>query len=373
MPLSLSHIFSTSSITATLTAGLILIGSWTITAQAPPDSVGGKAAKGGSSSAADRFVVIGDPLSIYGDKLVLIERPDPLDKITPVTEPMIANPSPGEWLTWRRGYDGTGFSPLKQITKANVGELQLVWSWSLTNGPNESTPLVHDGVIFCYGYGDKVQALDAATGDLLWEYARRSQGRQVGLKRAIAIYGDKLYLATSDSHMVALDIKTGQVGWDQEIAEKGSPMGEAPTGGPLVAKGKVMIGTIGRSAHGGSQIVAFDAQTGSVAWRFHTLAQPGDPGDNTWNGVPVEKRTGGSVWVPGTYDPALGLAYFGIAQTYDTGPFASISPVSPRVSAMMRCTRIQQWRLIPTTAKSPGISNICPTTNGTSIGSSSTS
>ena len=146
------------------------------------------------------------------------------------------------------------------------------------------------------------------------------QGRQVSLKRAIAIYGDKLYIATSDMHMVALDIKTGHLAWDQEIVEKGAPLGEGATGGPLVAKGKVMIGTTGRSVPGGAQIVAFDAQTGALAWRFHTIARPGDPGDNTWNGLPVEKRNGGSVWVPGTYDPALGLAYFGVAQTYDTAP-----------------------------------------------------
>ena len=97
-------------------------------------------------------------------------RANPLDRLTPVTDLMLSAPADGEWLTWRRSFDAQGFSPLTQVTRENVSELRLAWSWALPNGPNEVTPLVHDGVMFVHAYGDKVQALDAATGDLLWQY-----------------------------------------------------------------------------------------------------------------------------------------------------------------------------------------------------------
>ena len=245
-------------------------------------------------------------------------RPNPLDRLTPVTDAMLSAPAEGEWLTWRRAFDAQGFSPLTQVTRDNVNDLHLVWSWALPNGPNEVTPIVHDGVMFVHAYGDKVQALDAATGDLLWQYSHRlSRDRAPSVKRSIAIYGTRLYVPTSDTHIVALDAKTGSVIWDQPIAD--AKAGYGLTGGPLVANGKVMVGTTGR-APGGNFIVALDAATGKPAWRFSTIAQPGQNGGNTWNGLPLEKRNGASVWVPGSYDRTLNLAFFGPAQTYDTGP-----------------------------------------------------
>ncbi|MGE3404850.1 MAG: PQQ-binding-like beta-propeller repeat protein [Vicinamibacterales bacterium] len=248
-------------------------------------------------------------------------RPNPLDRYTPVTDAMLQNPAPGEWLTWRRGYDSTGFSPLTQITKQNVGEMRAAWSWSLPNGPNEGTPLFHDGVLFVHAYGDKVQALDAATGDLLWQYSRRlPQGVNPSVKRAIGIYGDKVYTGTSDVHVVALDAKTGRVVWDKEVADRTR---HGLTGGVTIAKGKVIVGTTGRQG-GGNYIVAFDANTGEEVWRFGTIPKENEPGGNTWNGVPWDKRMGGSVWVPGAYDSQANLLYIGVAQTYDTGPYRDL-------------------------------------------------
>lgn len=242
---------------------------------------------------------------------------NPLARITPVTEAMLTNPPEGEWLTWRRTVDAQGFSPLRQINKSNVARLQPAWGWSLPPGPNESTPLVHDGVLFIQSYGDKVQALDAAKGNLLWQYSRRlPKGVAPSYKKAMAIFGHRLFVATSDAHIVALDVRTGAVAWD-------APVGDSTeyrmTGGPLVAKGKVIVGTGGR-APGGNFIVALDAETGKEAWRFATIARPGELGGESWNGLPLEKRNGGSVWVPGSYDPALNLVFFGPAPTYDTGP-----------------------------------------------------
>jgi alcohol dehydrogenase (cytochrome c) len=245
-------------------------------------------------------------------------RANPLDRITTVTDATLTSPADGDWLTWRRSADNLGFSPLSQITKQNVGDLRLAWSWALPNGPNEVTPLVHDGVMFVHGYGDKVQAIDAATGDLLWQYSRRlPRDRAPTVKRGLAIYGDKLFVPTSDAHMVALDVKTGNVVWDHTVADVKA--GYGMTGGPLAANGKVMIGTTGR-APGGNFIVAMDAQTGREAWRFYTIARPGEPGGSSWNGLPLDQRNGASVWVPASYDQKLDLAFFGPAQTYDTGP-----------------------------------------------------
>lgn len=250
-------------------------------------------------------------------------KANPLDRITPVSDAMLQNPPAGDWLTWRRGFDYQGFSPLKQITKSNVNNLRVAWTWTLPPGANEVTPLVHDGVMLVHGFGDTIQALNAATGDLLWQYSRDlPEGSMPSVKRNISIYGDKVYLGTSDVHVVALDVKTGKVAWDQSLtSEKGFRL----TGGPLVAKGKVMIGTVGRTA-GGNYIIALDAETGKEAWRFQTIAQPGQPGGDTWNGHPAADRNGASVWVAGSYDAQLNLTFWGIAQTYDTGVLAHPKP-----------------------------------------------
>lgn len=250
------------------------------------------------------------------------KRDNPLNHLTPVTDDKLMHPPEGEWLTWRRTYDDWGFSPLKQINRGNAANLRVAWSWSLPPGPNEMTPLVHDGVLFVFGYGDRVQALDAATGDLLWQYSRQLQSGQPSVKRNMALYGDRLYVPTSDAHMVALDIKTGRVVWDHMIADSSK---FNITGGPLAAKGKIMQGVGGR-APGGNFIVALDARTGEEAWRFYTIARPGEPGGDSWNGLPLEQRNGASAWTAGSYDPDLNLAFFGVGQTYDTGPL--VKPVN---------------------------------------------
>jgi alcohol dehydrogenase (cytochrome c) len=241
----------------------------------------------------------------------------PLQGLTPVTDAMLQHPGDQDWLTWRRAFDDSGFSPLHDITRRNVGSLRLAWSLALPAGPNEATPLVHDGVIFVHGYNDHVLALDAATGDELWHYARSlPPGTTANAMRNIALWADKVYLGTSDCHEVALDARTGTVAWDRAICD---PKVWRITGGPLVAQGKVMQGLAGREP-GGDVIVGLDAGNGEERWRFHSIAQPGDPGDSSWNGAPLAQRNGGSVWTAGSYDPALRLAYFGPAQTYDTAP-----------------------------------------------------
>ena len=260
-------------------------------------------------------------LSVLAPNVKLPPNPtpvaNPLDKITPVSEAMLASPPDGDWLSWRRTRDGSGFSPLKQITKANVKGLVPVWSWSLPVGPAEATPLVHDGVMFVAGYRDVIQAFNAANGDLLWQYTRRlPKGVSSSVKKTVAIQGNLLYSGTSDGHLIALDVKTGNVKWDTNLGQEAG-VSVGTDSGPIIAKGNVILGSRG----GHPFIVAVNAQTGKEAWRFGTIAKDGKEGDS-WNGMPYEKRTGGTVWVPGSYDETANLVYFGTAQTYDTGPLA---------------------------------------------------
>jgi alcohol dehydrogenase (cytochrome c) len=256
-----------------------------------------------------------------------VTRPNPIDRYTPVTDEMLAAPAASEWLSWRRTWDAHGFSPLKQITKANVGSLRVAWSWSLPPGSNEGTPLVHDGVLFVHGMGDRVQALDAQRGDLLWEYRRQlPQGTAPTVKRGMALYRDRLYIGTSDANVIALDAKSGKLVWDTRIGD--TRVREGVAGGVLAARGKIMVGTTGTGVGakpGGPQIVGLDADTGRIAWRVNTIAQPGEPGGDSWNGIPIEKRSGASVWTTGSYEPSIGLAFFGTGNTYDTGPLLPLS------------------------------------------------
>src|SRR5262249_29395576 len=157
----------------------------------------------------------------------------------------------------------------------------------------------------------------AVDGALLWRYQRHlPQGTALTSKKTLALYGDKLYVATSDLHLVALDARTGRPVWDKIISDK---PGFRNPGGPLAADGVVMQGLTTQAA-GGSLVAGFDAETGARLWTFDTIAQPGQPGGDTWNGLPAEARHGASVWTSGTYDPKTGLALFGTGQNYDTGP-----------------------------------------------------
>lgn len=249
-------------------------------------------------------------------------------RVTPVTEAMLDEPAAGDWLGWRRGNRETGFSPLKSIDVANAANLRVAWSWALPPSANEITPLAHDGIVFVNS-GDSVEAFDGATGDRIWAYKRvlpaaLENGAHAAV-RNIAIYDDKVFVPTADGHMVALAMRTGKPVWDHEMlgpAERAAHI--SITGGPVVAHGKVMQGTsFCMTYKGGCFIVALDARTGAEAWRFHTVARPGQPGGDSWNGAPVDQRFGGAVWTAGSYDPALNLVYFGVGQTYDAATLLS--------------------------------------------------
>ena len=244
--------------------------------------------------------------------------------IRSVTDAMLADPPVESWLNWRRTSDGWGHSPLDQITRDNVGDLRLVWSWAMEAGSQQTTPIVHDGVMFLASPGNILQALDAATGDLLWEYRRefptgRGRGRP---NRNIGIYEDKVILNTADANIVALDARTGDVAWEAEVAD--SAKGYFYTGGSLVANGKVISGMAGcmRFWDDGCFITAHDARTGRELWRTSTVARPGEPGGDSWGDLPMMFRGGGDAWITGTYDAELGLTFWGVAQAK---PWAQVS------------------------------------------------
>ena len=244
----------------------------------------------------------------------------------PVTDAMLQDPDPADWLNWRRTLDGWGYSPLDQIDRGNVHRLQLAWAWSMAAGVNQPTPLVYDGVMYLAGAANVVQAVDAATGDRLWEYRRDLSGMVESVlrprSRSIAIYGDKVYLNAADAHVVALDARTGEVAWDHEVAD--NALGYRYTSGPIVANGKVVAGMTGceRFKEDVCFISAHDAETGEELWRTSTIARPGEPGGDTWGDLPLLYRAGADSWIPGSFDPESNLTYWSTSQAK---PWASLT------------------------------------------------
>ncbi len=273
----------------------------------------GTVALGGVTTPAGGGVAAANPAAADPDGGTRSFRPVP--ERVPVTDAMLRDPDPDDWLIYRRTYDGWGHSPLDQIDRGNVGELQLAWVWSMGDGRNQPTPLVYDGVMYLANPGNVVQALDAASGTLLWEYRRPLPDALRGANsRNLAIYGDKLFLGARDAHVVALDSRTGELVWETRMADYND--GYSNSSGPIVANGRVVNGINGcsRFMPDSCFITAHDADTGEELWRRLTIAAPGDPGGDTWGDLPLALRGGGDSWIPGSYDPELDLLYWPVAQ-----------------------------------------------------------
>ena len=236
--------------------------------------------------------------------------------LTPVTDALLQQPPAADWLSWRRTLDNHGYSPLDQITQDNVGELRMAWVVTMQDGSNQPTPLVHDGVMFLVNPQNVVQALDASTGDVLWEYRYPVPDDAVsfGATRAIALYEDKVFLATFDAALVALDASTGTQVWRTVKADY--TQGFTHVGGPIVANGVVVSGINGCQRYKAEPcfITGHDPATGAELWRTSTIALPGDPNNASWGEMPLRLRAGGDTWIPGSFDPELGLYYIGTAQ-----------------------------------------------------------
>ncbi len=235
----------------------------------------------------------------------------------PVTAEMLLHPDPADWLMFRRTYDAQGHSPLDQVDVSNVSELRLEWSWAMADGVNQPTPLVYRGVMYLANPRNIVQALEAATGTLIWEYRRPLSGdaaRGFNQLRNLAIWRDLLFVATKDAAMLALDARTGRPRWETRIADPRK--GYSNTSGPIVVQDLVINGINGcaRYFEQSCFITAHDAETGEERWRTYTIARPGEPGGDTWGGLPLILRGGGDSWIPGSYDPELDLLYWPVAQ-----------------------------------------------------------
>lgn len=250
-----------------------------------------------------------------------------LAALSPVSPAMLKAPASGDWLQWGRTYDGQNFSPLKHIDRSNVSQLAPAWRTELAAGLSMPSPLVHDGVMFLHTAPDTVLALDATTGQELWRHAYTPANAST-MKMGLGLGGGRVFAPTSDLHVIALDAHTGAKTWDHTIELSAPATNRAVfnlRSAPLVVGDKVIQGVTASAGPGGGFIVALDINTGKEVWRFHTTARPDGPGGNTWNDLPVEKRTGGSVWHQGTYDPELNLIYYGAGATYDTAPLLTPS------------------------------------------------
>jgi len=215
-------------------------------------------------------------------------------------------------------YSGQRYSELRQIDTGNVKNLEMKWILQAqVSGSWESSPLVVDGVMYLTQRPNDVLAIDAKTGRIFWIYKHAvSPDYKVccgANNRGLAIRGDTLYMGTLDAHLVAIDAKTGRVKWNVNVGEFSH--GYSVSLAPLVIKDKVVIGVGGGEFGIRGFIAAYDAATGREAWRFNTIPAPGDPGSETWSAASNKdawKNGGGSVWVTGSYDPALNLTYWGI-------------------------------------------------------------
>jgi alcohol dehydrogenase (cytochrome c) len=263
-------------------------------AAAQQPAAGGRGGGGGGRGGAADATPVG--VTIAGE----------VPNFVPVTDEMLRKQNPGDWLMVRRDYQATNMSPLKDITPANVKDLQLVYMHPMREGgSNQPAPIAYNGIIYLANTQGILQAINGATGKIIWE--TKVQGTIA--PRGIALYQDKVYIQNGN-FVSAVDARNGKLVWATNI-------GHSNTSGPIVANGKVIAGMGGCSQYGEDNkcyLSAYDAATGKEAWRFYTVAKTGEPGGNTWGTLPDRNRAGSEMWITGSYDPALNLTYWGTAQ-----------------------------------------------------------
>ena len=260
--------------------------------------------------------------------------------LTEVTDSLLQEPPNESWLSWRGGVGSWGYSGLDQINRSNVSRLRLVWSWAMDDtGAGQAAPLVHEGIMFLPNPRGVIQALNAATGDLIWEYrpgltsiaeganpitseelgdaamltsAYAGVGR--GVQKNIAIYGDQIFAATENASIVALNAENGELRWETRVADPA--LGYHYTAGPIIADGVLVTGITGctRYKEDICFVTGHSPESGEEIWRTSTVARPGEPGGDTWGNLPLQFRAGGDAWVAGSYDPESNLIYWGTAQ-----------------------------------------------------------
>ena len=255
-----------------------------------------------------------------------------------VTESRLSQPSeePQNWLTTGHDYGDTRFSPLRGIDAANVHRLGLAWYYDLdTHRGQEATPVVVDGVMYTTSAWSKVQALEAQTGRLLWQFDPKVPGRTAiraccdVVNRGVAVWRGRVYVATLDGRLIALEARTGKPLWSVLTVDPERPY--TITGAPLAVAGHIIIGNAGAEFGVRGYVSAYDAVTGRRAWRFYTV--PGDPAKGfenpvlaraakTWPAGWWKSGGGATVWNSFAYDPELDLLYFGTGNVQPWGRMA---------------------------------------------------
>jgi len=229
-----------------------------------------------------------------------------------------ASNEPESWLTYSGDYQSQRFSALNQIDRSNVNRLKIIWMYQIkAHHKFETTPLVFDGIMYITEPPSDVTAIDLRTGRPIWNFRRPVPAVPVccgQVNRGVAALDDQLFIGTLDSHLIALDMKTGRVRWDVEVADHKTA--HSITLAPLVIKDKVIIGIAGAEYGIRGFLDAYDAKTGKRAWRFWTVPGPGEPGNETWSGDSW-KHGGAPTWITGSYDSEANLVYWG---TGNPGP-----------------------------------------------------
>jgi len=228
----------------------------------------------------------------------------------PVTQQMLENPSPDDWLHFSRTYDSQRFSPLKEINKKNVGQLRLVWARGMGQGTTGNVPLVHQGVMYAINPGGVIQALDATSGDLIWEYKRELSDPKLGSNhrtKNLAIFEDLIINTAPEGYLIAIDAKTGKLRWETKVGDA------QHTSGPIVIDGTVISARACARTRESCFIAGHDARTGKELWKFYNVPGPGEPGNESWGGADMERMLASGWSLPGSYDPETKLTYWGIS------------------------------------------------------------
>jgi len=243
----------------------------------------------------------------------LVFSQDDRDDWVSITNERLHNPESGDWMSYRRSYDVTAFSPLDDINRRNVDDLRVVWSYSMRDGSRWlATPIIANGLMFIGEGTGRIIALNAVTGEMEWSHTRTFPA-DIALSeanrrfRGVSIYGDTIYWGTSDSYLVALDAQTGEQRWEIQTADYRNGEGHAHP--PLIANGKVFLGMSGGDFAARGSLKALDAETGEILWTFYTIPGPDDPGAETWNWDTDYEPAGAATWNTLSYDPELNLVY----------------------------------------------------------------
>ena len=209
------------------------------------------------------------------------------------------------WLTYAGSYSGQRHSPLKQITADNAGSLVPKWTYHMPKANGLRTnPIVYDGIMYVTN-SNEVRALDARTGQLVWEY-KDTRSKKEAVNRGAAILGDQVFFVTGDVHLVSLDRRNGSVLWQKQYGRVED--GLFASSAPLVVKDKVIVGVAGGDSGMRGFLCAFSAKTGEELWRLYTVPAKGEPGSETWG--EFAEWGGAATWLSGTYDPELNLIYW---------------------------------------------------------------